>query len=68
MVCELFIDEQGKVVRSKFYDAVMSSHARLTYTEVAKMLVDGDEAALQLLCHVNIWKKASVTSAPITAP
>jgi ribonuclease R len=43
MVCELIIDDEGKVVRSKFYDAVMCSHARLTYTEVAKMLVDGDE-------------------------
>ncbi len=44
MVCELFIDEQGKVVRSRFFDAVMSSHARLTYNEVAAMLVDGDES------------------------
>ncbi|MGR8997616.1 MAG: ribonuclease R, partial [Gammaproteobacteria bacterium] len=44
MVCELFIDQQGKVLRSRFFDAVMSSHARLTYTEVAKMLVDGDIA------------------------
>lgn len=43
MVCELLIDEQGKVLRSKFFDAVMRSHARLTYTEVAKMLVDGDK-------------------------
>ena len=43
MVCELFIDQQGKVLRSRFFDAVMSSHARLTYTEVAKMLVDGDK-------------------------
>ncbi|MBL6986292.1 MAG: ribonuclease R, partial [Methylobacter sp.] len=42
MVCELFINEQGQVARSRFFDAVMSSHARLTYTEVAKMLVDGD--------------------------
>ncbi|MDD5460358.1 MAG: ribonuclease R [Methylococcales bacterium] len=42
MVCELLIDQQGKVLRSRFFDAVMSSHARLTYTEVAKMLVDGD--------------------------
>ena len=44
MVCELIIDDEGKVIRSKFYDAVMCSHARLTYTEVAKMLVDGDVA------------------------
>jgi ribonuclease R len=44
MVCELYIDEQGHVTRSRFFDAVMSSHARLTYTEVAKMLVEGDIA------------------------
>ncbi len=44
MVCELLINEQGQVTRSRFFDAVMSSHARLTYTEVAKMLVDGDRA------------------------
>ncbi|MGZ8191540.1 MAG: ribonuclease R [Methylococcaceae bacterium] len=44
MVCELFIDEEGKVSRSRFFEAVMRSHARLTYTEVAKMLVEGDTA------------------------
>ncbi|HEY8095828.1 MAG TPA: ribonuclease R, partial [Methylobacter sp.] len=43
MVCELYIDQQGQVTRSRFFDAVMSSHARLTYNEVAKMLVDGDQ-------------------------
>ncbi|MFA6053160.1 MAG: ribonuclease R [Methylobacter sp.] len=43
MVCELYIDQQGQVTRSRFFDAVMSSHARLTYSEVAKMLVDGDK-------------------------
>ncbi|MCK9619475.1 MAG: ribonuclease R [Methylobacter sp.] len=44
MVCELLINEQGLVTRSRFFDAVMSSHARLTYTEVAKMLVEGDKS------------------------
>ncbi|MGZ5049944.1 MAG: ribonuclease R [Methylobacter sp.] len=44
MVCELYINEKGKVTRSRFFDAVMRSHARLTYTEVAKMLVEGDKA------------------------
>ncbi|MCK9398284.1 MAG: ribonuclease R [Methylobacter sp.] len=43
MVCELYINEQGLVTRSRFFDAVMRSHARLTYNEVAKMLVDGDK-------------------------
>ena len=43
MVCELLIDAEGLVLRTKFYEAVMRSHARLTYTEVASMLVDGDK-------------------------
>jgi ribonuclease R len=34
MVCDMEIDEEGEVVRSKFYDAVMYSHARLTYNKV----------------------------------
>ncbi|MGB5727271.1 MAG: VacB/RNase II family 3'-5' exoribonuclease, partial [Thiogranum sp.] len=43
MVCEMYIDKQGKVTRSRFMEAVMCSHARLTYDEVAAMLVDGDK-------------------------
>jgi ribonuclease R len=43
MVCELLIDSEGNVLRSKFFEAVMRSHARLTYTEVAQMLVEGDK-------------------------
>ncbi len=52
MVCELFIDEQGKVLRTRFFDAVMRSHARLTYTEVASILVDGDQALADKYTHV----------------
>lgn len=43
MVCEIYINQQGKVIRSRFFEAVMRSHARLTYTKVAKMLVEGDK-------------------------
>jgi ribonuclease R len=43
MVCELYIDQQGKVFRSRFFEAVMRSHARLTYTNVAKILVEDDK-------------------------
>jgi ribonuclease R len=43
MVCELLINEEGIVIRSRFFEAVMRSHARLTYTQVAKILVDGDQ-------------------------
>ena len=44
MTAELNIDENGKIFRSKFYQAVMRSHARLIYDDVAAMLIDGDEA------------------------
>ena len=40
--CELLVGLDGKVTRSKFYPAVMRSQARLTYDQVAAMLVDGD--------------------------
>lgn len=43
MVCELQINHQGQVLRSRFFDAVMRSHARLTYTEVAGMVVKGNK-------------------------
>lgn len=43
MTAELNIDEQGNIFRSRFYQAVMRSHARLIYDDVAAMLVDGDK-------------------------
>lgn len=44
MVCELYINHEGQVIRSGFFNAVMRSHARLTYTEVAKILLDGHKS------------------------
>lgn len=38
MVCEMRIDRDGQIKKFQFYDAVMRSHARLTYTQVASML------------------------------
>jgi ribonuclease R len=43
LVCEMYVNDQGKVVRSRFFEGVMRSAARLTYDEVAAMLVDGDD-------------------------
>ena len=43
MVCEMRISAKGKLTDYRFYEAVMNSHARLTYTKVAKIL-EGDEA------------------------
>jgi ribonuclease R len=41
MVCEMAISQKGVVADYKFYPAVIRSAARLTYTEVWKMLSDG---------------------------
>lgn len=40
MVCDMNIDDSGKLERSKFYDAVMHSKARLTYRQVHEILTD----------------------------
>lgn len=46
LVCEMTISNKGRLTGYQFYDAVMNSHARLTYTKVAKIL-DGDEELRQ---------------------
>ena len=42
MTAELYFDADGKLYRSRFFEAVMNSHARLTYDQVGAMLLDGD--------------------------
>jgi ribonuclease R len=36
------INSKGEVIRSRFYNSVIRSHARMTYTEVRKILADQD--------------------------
>jgi len=38
MVCDMFVTQEGDVTAYQFYPAVMWSHARFTYTEVAAVL------------------------------
>ena len=47
MVCDMFVTSEGEVSAYQFYPAVMWSHARFTYTEVAAILANtkGPEAA-----------------------
>ncbi|MDN3543887.1 MAG: ribonuclease R [Roseateles asaccharophilus] len=47
MVCDMLIDAEGETRAYQFYPAVICSHARLTYTEVAAVLgnTHGPEAA-----------------------
>jgi ribonuclease R len=58
LVCEMLVTRGGEVTRSRFYDAVMRSAARLTYTDAAQMLVTtrprGPHAELKpRLQHLN---------------
>ncbi len=47
MVCDMFVAADGEVSAYQFYPAVMWSHARFTYTEVAAILANtkGPEAS-----------------------
>ncbi len=57
-VCEMAVSTKGEVTRSRFFDGVMRSHARLTYEEAAEILASsvprGKHAALKpALEHLN---------------
>ena len=43
LVCDMSINQAGKVVRARFDSAVMRSHARLTYDEVWDWIVSGKD-------------------------
>ena len=57
MACDMFLSPRGKVERYRFFPAVIHSHARLTYTVVAKALYEGDKVAREtvgeLLPHLE---------------
>ncbi len=40
MLCEMTLDDMGAIKRARFYNAVMLSHARLTYSQVNEILTD----------------------------
>lgn len=46
LVCEITIGKQGKLSSYRFYDALIHSHARLTYNEVAAMLAQDQTQTL----------------------
>jgi ribonuclease R len=41
MVCEMELSAAGVLAKYRFYEAVIHSHARLTYTQVAEVLANG---------------------------
>jgi ribonuclease R len=40
MACDMIVDSEGRIDAFQFYPAIINSHARLTYTEVAAMLAN----------------------------
>jgi len=46
MCCEMQINEKGQVYRSRFYEAVMNSHARLTYQKMFDIVVNKEAELL----------------------
>lgn len=57
MVCEMQISTEGVVQDYRFSEGLMRSHARLTYNQVAAMVLDGDsslcEEFSELLPHLH---------------
>ena len=43
MVCEMELSRAGKLTKYTFYEAVIHSHARLTYTQVGEVLEKGSQ-------------------------
>ncbi|MBC7983945.1 MAG: ribonuclease R, partial [Candidatus Obscuribacterales bacterium] len=42
VACEMMVSAQGKITRARFFEGLMRSAARLTYTEVAAYLVQSE--------------------------
>jgi ribonuclease R len=60
MVCDLALDSSGKPLQADIYEAVMRSHARLTYTRVAEALAgDADPQIGPLLDELKIAHELS---------
>jgi len=49
MVCDLALDKEGRPLHADLYEAVMRSHARLTYTRVAAALEGSQDSELRPL-------------------
>jgi len=54
LVCEMRVDVDGKVSRSKFYEAVMRSSARLTYGQVNNFLTGQSQKQIPKAVHQDV--------------
>lgn len=54
LVCKMLINAHGKVTKHEFFEGVIKSHARLTYTQVYAMGVQGDKALQERFSHLQL--------------
>jgi len=54
MVCEMRVAPDGKVSKANFYDAVMRSAARLTYSQVSDYFTGEDRASISSELHKDL--------------
>jgi len=61
MVCEMLVSRDGTITRARFFEALMRSHARLTYDEMAVLVEARDREARKtrapLLPHLDALYK-----------
>lgn len=53
LACEMRVSPEGKISRTRFFEGLMRSHARLTYTEVAAYLAKPDDERYVLAASVG---------------
>jgi ribonuclease R len=52
MACDMYINHAGKITRSSFCNAVIRSHARLTYDQAAEIIVERKHSTRALFSEV----------------
>ena len=65
--CELIVTGAGRVHRSRFFEGVIRSRGRLTYTEVAEALEQGAPGALDGAADAGAREESADTGAPADA-
>ncbi|MEM7431350.1 MAG: ribonuclease R [Pseudomonadota bacterium] len=55
MVCEMRVNRDGKVTKSNFFEGVMRSAARLTYTQVADLIEGRSKQGVPKKLHDRIY-------------
>lgn len=60
LVCDMQLDAHGQVDRYRFYEAVIFSHARLTYSQVQAFLEGTDELPVEAAYATQVGKSVQV--------